>query len=90
MSVTHISSGSHSATRVESHSSHKTTSTVAGSTGTSHNSTSVASGKQGSAAHATAKHPSVGVSHTATPTTSHAAPKLATIGKVGTKLNVAA
>ena len=90
MSVSHVSSGSHSATLVASHSSQKTASTVAGNTSTLHKTTSVASGKQGSAAYAAAKHPSVAVSHPATPTTSHAAPKLATIGKVGTKLNVTA
>ena len=90
MSVSHVSSGSHAATRVPSHSAQKTASTVVGNSSTSHKTTSVASGKQGSAAHAVTKHPAVAVSHPATPTTGHVAPKLATIGTVGTKLNVTA
>lgn len=90
MSVSHISSGSHSATHVASNSRQKAGSTVAGSASSSHKTTSVASGKQGSTVHAVTKHPAVAVSHSATPTTSPVAPKLATIGKVGTKLSVTA
>ena len=90
MSVSHIRSGSNTPTHLVSLGSHKTSPTVGGSIGTSHKTTGVTSGKQGTTARAMTKHPVVAVSHSTTPAKTHAAPKLTTIGEVGTKLHVTA
>ena len=90
MSVSRVSSSAHAAAYSTAYAARGGTSTVSANMGMAYNTTRVAPGQHGTTAHTPARHPAVYTGPSVSHTTPQPAFDLATIGKIGTKLNARA